>query len=109
MQKTCGTTNKGFLEIPELSPDTNVSFNFLTYTDDSHTIIGYTNTGLWIGDQPGAYNNKQGKLFSKRGSAAGIATVSASGFGIFANVYPFSSTGSWCLNLTIAGIVIRRP
>ena len=109
VDKTCGTTNKGALEITGLSSGTSVSFDFVTYTDDSQTIVGHANTGLWISDQPTGYGSEQGKLVYKRGKASGTATVSSSGSGIYAYTSPYSTSGSWCLSLTVSGMVLQPP
>ena len=109
VHKICGTTKKDALEITGLSSGTSVSFDFVTYTDDSQTTVGYTNTGLWISDQPSGFGSEQGKLVYKRGPASGTATVSTSGSGIYAYTYPYSTSGSWCLSLTVSGMVVQRP
>ena len=109
MTHACGKDGEqGVLEITGLSAGTSVDFKFVTYTDDSYTTEGYKNMGLWITDGASSYGNwgsdHEGKLVYTRGSKEGTATVSTTGDGIYAYVYPYTSTGSWCLDLTVVGM-----
>ena len=96
------------MEITGLSSGTSVSFEFVTYEDEDQTDEGYQNTGLWITDGQSSYGNlgtdHEGKLVYARGSEEGTATVSETGNGIYAYVYPYTSDGSWCLDLTVEGM-----
>ena len=109
-ERTCGVgSEKGVLEISGLSSGTSASFEFVTYEDEDQTDEGYQNTGLWITDGQSSYGNwgtdHEGKLVYTRGSEEGTATVSETGNGIYAYVYPYTSDGSWCLDITVEGML----